>query len=256
MLCVTEWKVYRMHTCLCPPSSLRPQEVRLPGIISTALTNGVVNLVGMGAALVGLQAALGSLLGKTLTAAPGPWGVAYRPTGAPPVALDVFSVQVSNGWSVFVGWFRMRAYACSLSSVLLGIELAQPPNDSYPSTSPGERLRNHGPLLRHCARQLASPRRSQVCWGRSGHGGLLACTISCPAQRGGGVPSFPIACCFHPSKSTSHFTGARLPRRKPPSETLTIATNPLRRRSTHDEFFLPCKKRSLTYSLHRKGQQQ
>ncbi|KAK2078633.1 hypothetical protein QBZ16_003473 [Prototheca wickerhamii] len=71
------------------------REVRLPGIISTALTNGVVNLVGMGAALVGLQAALGSLLGKTLTAAPGPWGVAYRPTGAPPVALDVFSVQAS-----------------------------------------------------------------------------------------------------------------------------------------------------------------
>ena len=113
-----------MHTCLRPPSPLRFQEVRLPGIISTALTNGVVNLVGMGAALVGLQAALGSLLGKTLTAAPGPWGVAYRPTGAPPVALDVFSVQVRPRWRIFVGWFHVRAYACSLSSVLLDVLLA------------------------------------------------------------------------------------------------------------------------------------
>lgn len=113
-----------MHTCLRPPSPPRSQEVRLPGIISTALTNGVVNLVGMGAALVGLQAALGSLLGKTLTAAPGPWGVAYRPTGAPPVALDVFSVQVRPRWRIFVGWFRVRAYACSLSSGLLDVLLA------------------------------------------------------------------------------------------------------------------------------------
>lgn len=56
--------------------------------------NGVVNLVGMGSALVGLQAALGSLLSKTLTAAPGLWGVTYRAGGGPPVALDIFSVQV------------------------------------------------------------------------------------------------------------------------------------------------------------------
>ena len=45
----------------------------------------------MGAAILGLQATVGSLVGKTLTTAAGGY---YGPrAAAPPVAFDVFSVQ-------------------------------------------------------------------------------------------------------------------------------------------------------------------
>uniref|UniRef100_A0A1D2A1H8 Protein TIC 21, chloroplastic n=1 Tax=Auxenochlorella protothecoides TaxID=3075 RepID=A0A1D2A1H8_AUXPR len=71
------------------------KEVKLQGVVSTILTNGVLNLAGMGATILGLQASIGGLVGKTLTSASAA-GYAYRTPAPPPVALDVFSIQAST----------------------------------------------------------------------------------------------------------------------------------------------------------------
>ena len=66
------------------------KEVKLQYCISTVLASTNLNLIGMGATLLGLQATVGSLVGKTLTTAVGYYGNRVSP---PPVALDVFSIQ-------------------------------------------------------------------------------------------------------------------------------------------------------------------
>ena len=68
------------------------QQVKLQQVFGTVLVSTNLNLVGMGATILGLQAVVGSLVAKTLTTAAGGY---YGPRGPapPPVAFDVFSVQ-------------------------------------------------------------------------------------------------------------------------------------------------------------------
>lgn len=58
-----------------------------------SLKNGiVVNLLGMGAAVLGMQATVGSLVAKALTTSANPYSI--TPGSSPVLALDVFLVQV------------------------------------------------------------------------------------------------------------------------------------------------------------------
>ena len=67
------------------------QEVNINQCMMTVFASTNLNLVGMGAAILGLQATVGSLVGKTLSTAAGGY---YGPRASPPpVAFDVFSVQ-------------------------------------------------------------------------------------------------------------------------------------------------------------------
>lgn len=66
------------------------QEVKLQQVMATVLASTNLNLLGMGAAILGLQATTGALVAKTLTAATAYYGPRSAP---PPVAFDVFSVQ-------------------------------------------------------------------------------------------------------------------------------------------------------------------
>lgn len=60
-----------------------------------SLRNGiVVNLLGMGAAILGMQATVGLLVAKALTSSAVPYYQAASPGNSPVLALDVFLVQV------------------------------------------------------------------------------------------------------------------------------------------------------------------
>lgn len=61
-----------------------------------SLQNGiVVNLLGMGAAILGMQATVGSLVAKALTTSSVPYYQGLTPGQSPVLALDVFLVQAS-----------------------------------------------------------------------------------------------------------------------------------------------------------------
>ncbi|GMH02847.1 hypothetical protein Nepgr_004686 [Nepenthes gracilis] len=61
-----------------------------------SLKNGiVVNLLGMGAAILGMQATVGLLVGKALTSTANPYYQGISPGYSPVLALDVFLVQAS-----------------------------------------------------------------------------------------------------------------------------------------------------------------
>lgn len=60
-----------------------------------SLKNGiVVNLLGMGAAILGMQATVGLLVAKALTSSVNPYYQGTSPGYSPVLALDVFLVQV------------------------------------------------------------------------------------------------------------------------------------------------------------------
>lgn len=60
-----------------------------------SLKNGIgVNLVGMGAAILGMQATVGLLVAKALTTSANPYYQGITPGYSPVLALDVFLVQV------------------------------------------------------------------------------------------------------------------------------------------------------------------
>ncbi|XP_021892256.1 protein TIC 21, chloroplastic [Carica papaya] len=61
-----------------------------------SLKNGIaVNLLGMGAAILGMQATVGSLVAKALTSSANPYYQQISPGYSPVLALDVFLVQAS-----------------------------------------------------------------------------------------------------------------------------------------------------------------
>ncbi|KAK2985845.1 hypothetical protein RJ640_018711 [Escallonia rubra] len=61
-----------------------------------SLKNGiVVNLLGMGAAILGMQATVGLLVAKALTTSANPYYQGIAPGSSPVLALDVFLVQAS-----------------------------------------------------------------------------------------------------------------------------------------------------------------
>lgn len=60
-----------------------------------SLKNGIVlNMLGMGAAVLGMQATVGALVAKALTTSAVPYYQATSPGQSPVLALDVFLVQV------------------------------------------------------------------------------------------------------------------------------------------------------------------
>ena len=62
-----------------------------------SLKNGIVlNILGMGAAVLGMQATVGGLVAKALTTSAVPYYQATSPGQSPVLALDVFLVQVSH----------------------------------------------------------------------------------------------------------------------------------------------------------------
>ncbi|CAK9315770.1 unnamed protein product [Citrullus colocynthis] len=64
--------------------------------VVNSLRNGiVVNLLGMGAAILGMQATVGLLVAKALTSSAVPYYQAASPGNSPVLALDVFLVQAS-----------------------------------------------------------------------------------------------------------------------------------------------------------------
>lgn len=63
--------------------------------VVTSLRNGIaVNLLGMGAAILGMQATVGLLVAKALTTSSTPYYQGLSPGSSPVLALDVFLVQV------------------------------------------------------------------------------------------------------------------------------------------------------------------
>jgi hypothetical protein len=69
------------------------KSIKLQQCMGSVLAGTNLNLVGMGATILGLQASVGSLVAKTLTSAAGSMAY-YNPRAAPPpVAFDVFTVQ-------------------------------------------------------------------------------------------------------------------------------------------------------------------
>ncbi|KAK7269881.1 hypothetical protein RIF29_22664 [Crotalaria pallida] len=61
-----------------------------------SLKNGIVmNLLGMGAAILGMQATVGLLVAKALTSSANPYYQGISPGSSPVLALDVFLVQAS-----------------------------------------------------------------------------------------------------------------------------------------------------------------
>ena len=60
-----------------------------------SLKNGIaLNLLGMGAAILGMQATVGLLVAKALTSSTNPYYQGISPGYSPVLALDVFLVQV------------------------------------------------------------------------------------------------------------------------------------------------------------------
>ncbi|CAN6451005.1 unnamed protein product [Victoria cruziana] len=61
-----------------------------------SLKNGIIiNLLGMGAAVLGMQATVGTLVAKALTSSTNPYYQGISPGSSPVLALDVFLVQAS-----------------------------------------------------------------------------------------------------------------------------------------------------------------
>ncbi|KAF3795837.1 Uncharacterized protein EJ110_NYTH02879 [Nymphaea thermarum] len=61
-----------------------------------SLKNGIIiNLLGMGAAILGMQATVGTLVAKALTSSTNPYYQGIAPGSSPVLALDVFLVQAS-----------------------------------------------------------------------------------------------------------------------------------------------------------------
>ena len=61
------------------------------------LKNGIViNILGMGATVLGMQATVGLLVGKALTSSANPYYQGLSPAYSPVLALDVFLVQVCS----------------------------------------------------------------------------------------------------------------------------------------------------------------
>lgn len=54
----------------------------------------MVNILGMGAAILGMQATVGLLVAKALTSSANPYYQGISPGYSPVLALDVFLVQV------------------------------------------------------------------------------------------------------------------------------------------------------------------
>ncbi|KAL1831612.1 hypothetical protein DCAR_0101599 [Daucus carota subsp. sativus] len=95
--------------------------------VVNSLKNGIVlNLLGMGAAVLGMQATVGFLVAKALTTSSNPFYQGVSPGSSPVLALDVFLVQASANTilSHFLG------LVCSLE-LLRSVTVS--PNETIPA---------------------------------------------------------------------------------------------------------------------------
>ncbi|XP_057502488.1 protein TIC 21, chloroplastic-like [Actinidia eriantha] len=91
-----------------------------------SLKNGIVlNLLGMGAAVLGIQATVGSLVAKALTSSAIPYYQGTSPAYSPVLALDVFLVQASA--NTIISHFLGLVFSLEL---LRSVTL--PPSESIP----------------------------------------------------------------------------------------------------------------------------
>ncbi|PSS19213.1 Protein TIC 21 like [Actinidia chinensis var. chinensis] len=91
-----------------------------------SLKNGIVlNLLGMGAAVLGIQATVGSLVAKALTSSSIPYYRGTSPAYSPVLALDVFLVQASA--NTIISHFLGLVFSLEL---LRSVTL--PPSESIP----------------------------------------------------------------------------------------------------------------------------
>ncbi|GFY89563.1 translocon at inner membrane of chloroplasts 21 [Actinidia rufa] len=91
-----------------------------------SLKNGIVlNLLGMGAAVLGMQATVGLLVAKALTSSVNPYYQGTSPGYSPVLALDVFLVQASAN-TILSHFLGIASSLELLRSVTL------PPSDSTP----------------------------------------------------------------------------------------------------------------------------
>ncbi|KAL9256006.1 TIC 21, chloroplastic-like protein [Drosera capensis] len=91
-----------------------------------SLKNGIVlNIIGMSAAILGMQATVGLLVGKALTSSANPYYQGISPGYSPVLALDVFLVQASAN-TILSHFFGLVSSLELLRSVTL------PPPQSFP----------------------------------------------------------------------------------------------------------------------------
>lgn len=91
-----------------------------------SLKNGiVVNVLGMGAAILGMQATVGLLVAKALTTSANPYYQGISPGSKPVLALDVFLVQASAN-TILSHFLGLSSSLELLRSVTL------PPSESIP----------------------------------------------------------------------------------------------------------------------------
>lgn len=88
-----------------------------------SLRNGiVVNLLGMGAAVLGMQATVGLLVAKALTTSAVPYYQAIPAGRSPVLALDVFLVQVRASYGSLLTPVRRPRARCGLSCASILME--------------------------------------------------------------------------------------------------------------------------------------
>ena len=87
------YEILSVHVCMLFQAPPRAEVVK-------SLKNGIVlNILGMGAAVLGMQATVGLLFAKALASSAVPYYQGIPPGQSPVLALDVFLVQVYADFS-------------------------------------------------------------------------------------------------------------------------------------------------------------
>lgn len=92
-----------------------------------SLKNGIVlNLLGMGATILGMQATVGLLVAKALTSSANPYYQGISPGYSPVLALDVFLVQVPTAMPHVFPFLRLWAHNVISISLTYFVMLRDP----------------------------------------------------------------------------------------------------------------------------------
>ncbi|KVH93305.1 protein TIC 21, chloroplastic [Cynara cardunculus var. scolymus] len=111
----------RLRRTVNDPSKAPPR-----GEVVKRLKNGItLNLLGIGAAILGMQATVGMLVAKALTTSANPYYVGIPPGNSPVLALDVFLVQASA--NTILSHFLGLVFSLELLR-----SVTVPPTDSVP----------------------------------------------------------------------------------------------------------------------------
>lgn len=111
----------RLQSVLNNPSKAPPRA----SVIDNLKSGLIINLLGAGAALLGLQATVGVLVGKALTSSYTPFSPGAPPGYSPVLALDVFLIQASG--NTLLSHFLGLGFTLEL---LRALTLQQPPPDN------------------------------------------------------------------------------------------------------------------------------